>query len=214
MLWATFQAAKGILKSKRPKIWICGREGSGRTTIAHKFQRPAILTSIGLTIELWEADRFDFSLLTGSFERRGWCRSVFSYLIKEADGVVFVVDSSAARDELESVSRALQCIHEELRKGVPLLVLANKQDLPNAAPTQELAAAIHAAELFDGRPWLVQPCCALTADGPCDGLAWLEQNVRRLLDLHSTACSSLCTVSFLDVDLRCLRRRYLAVNWV
>ena len=91
--------------------------------------------------------------------------------------MVFVVDSSAARDELESVSRTLQCIHEELRKGVPLLVLANKQDLPNAAPTQELAAAIHAAELFDGRPWLVQPCCALTTDGLSDGLAWLERNV-------------------------------------
>ena len=184
VLWATFQAAQGILKSKRPKIWICGQEGSGRGTISYKLQCPVVLASVSFNIEQWE-DRFAFSLLGCPLEQIAWCP------VKDADGVVFVVDSSAARDESESVSRALQCIHEELRKGVPLLVLANKQDLPNAAPTQELAAAIHAAELFDGRPWLVQPCCALTEEGLSDGLVWLEQNVRRLLDLHSTACSSL-----------------------
>ena len=43
--------------------------------------------------------------------------------------------------------------------GVPLLVLANKQDLLNALPANEIADGLNLFNIRD-RPWQIQPCSA------------------------------------------------------
>ena len=46
------------------------------------------------------------------------------------DALIYVIDSSDSRRMEESGSELDQLLHEEKLKGVPLLILANKQDLP------------------------------------------------------------------------------------
>ena len=60
-------------------------------------------------------------------------RSVWKYYFSSIDGIVFVVDASGdpaklsdARDELVSV------LANEEAKRIPIMVFANKQDLPHA----------------------------------------------------------------------------------
>jgi small GTP-binding protein len=60
-------------------------------------------------------------------------RSVWKYYFSSIDGIIFVVDASGdqakltdARDELVSV------LANEEAKRIPIMVFANKQDLPHA----------------------------------------------------------------------------------
>ena len=71
------------------------------------------------------------------------------------------------RDELYQMLGA-----DELRDAV-LLVLANKQDLPNAMGPSEIADKL-ALSSMRGRQWYVQSCCATTGDGLFQGLDWLS----------------------------------------
>ncbi len=60
-------------------------------------------------------------------------RTVWRYYFSSIDGIIFVVDATGnekkmadARDELSSV------LANEEAKSIPILVFANKQDLPHA----------------------------------------------------------------------------------
>lgn len=47
--------------------------------------------------------------------------------------------------------------------GIPLLVMANKQDLPEALPTSRVSEVLNLAHYVG--PWHLQPTCATTSDG-------------------------------------------------
>ena len=94
---------------------------------------------------------------------------------QNTQGVIFVVDSND-RDRLSQAKDELHGLLDqfELRDAV-VLVYANKQDLPNAAPAAQLAEALQLSSLR-GRKWYIQACCATTGDGLYEGLDWLKEN--------------------------------------
>lgn len=92
--------------------------------------------------------------------------------------VIYVIDSAdlervaEARDELNAILAS-----EELR-GVPLLVFANKQDLPNAIEASQLANRLGLVALRD-RQWYIQACSATSGDGLYEGLDWMSSSLKR-----------------------------------
>ena len=83
-----------------------------------------------------------------------------------------MIDSSDV-DRLQS-SRAelLTMLSEEELKGVPLLVFANKQDLPGALNPGEISDRLGLAGGEKGREWSVRGSCATKGEGLDDGLNW------------------------------------------
>jgi ADP-ribosylation factor-like protein 4 len=73
--------------------------------------------------------------------------------------------------------------------GVPILVLANKQDLPGAREPKELEKLLGLHELGGGQNssscgggspvhmWHVQPACAITGDGLHEGMEALYEMI-------------------------------------
>ncbi|XP_054710557.1 ADP-ribosylation factor-like protein 4A [Uloborus diversus] len=90
------------------------------------------------------------------------------------DGIVFVLDSvdderlEEARMELIRVARAPENL------GVPILVLANKQDLPGAKDPHEIERILG---LGSAHLWHVQPACAIVGDGLEEGLEILYEMI-------------------------------------
>jgi signal recognition particle receptor subunit beta len=83
-------------------------------------------------------------------------------------------------DEAGEILRSIK--HEEYLQGVPLLVVANKQDLPNAISPDELAEKLELADVFgQSRLWHVVP--AITTDKADDGwkagMKWLTDAVKQ-----------------------------------
>lgn len=80
--------------------------------------------------------------------------------------------ASAAREELTSI------LADEELVGVPVLVFANKQDLPKAAEPKVVADKLGMHKL-KGREWHVQGCNATTGDGLYEGLDWLSTTLSK-----------------------------------
>lgn len=55
-------------------------------------------------------------------------------------------------------------MEDEKLSGVPLLVYANKQDLPNSLPAAELANSLGLPTIKD-RAWQIQACIASQSQG-------------------------------------------------
>jgi ADP-ribosylation factor-like protein 3 len=68
-------------------------------------------------------------------------------------------------------------MQEEKMHGVPVLVLANKQDLLNALPADDIAEALNLFLIRD-RPWQIQGCSAKDGSGLQDGMEWLVKQVK------------------------------------
>ncbi len=68
-------------------------------------------------------------------------------------------------------------IEDELRDAA-LLVLANKQDLPNAMSVNEVSEKL-GLNRIKNRKWFIQATCAKTGDGLFEGLDWLSDTLRK-----------------------------------
>lgn len=63
--------------------------------------------------------------------------------------------------------------NEDGLKGVPVLILANKQDLSTALTVDEITDKLKLNTIRD-RQWHVQACSATKGDGLYEGLDWLS----------------------------------------
>uniref|UniRef100_A0A9J7XI29 Stathmin-like 3 n=1 Tax=Cyprinus carpio carpio TaxID=630221 RepID=A0A9J7XI29_CYPCA len=71
-------------------------------------------------------------------------------------------------------------ISSEVLEGVPLLVLANKQDVENCLSVPDIKTAFSdCAPKIGKRDCLVQPCSALSGQGVNDGIEWMVKCVIR-----------------------------------
>ena len=109
-------------------------------------------------------------------------RPLWRSYTRATDALVFVVDSSSsdervdeARLELQRLtkSQVAECAAQN-RPRPPVLVLANKQDLPGAREPHQLAKALGLPELPDSQPWAVAPACAVTGEGLDEAFAALH----------------------------------------
>ncbi|XP_041867327.1 ADP-ribosylation factor-like 4ab [Melanotaenia boesemani] len=96
-----------------------------------------------------------------------------------ADGIVFVVDSvdgeriEEAKTELHKITRLAE------NHGVPVLVVANKQDLRDSLSLAHMAAMLALHELSAATPWHLQPACAIIGEGLQEGLERLHAMIMK-----------------------------------
>uniref|UniRef100_A0A8C6U139 ADP-ribosylation factor-like protein 6 n=1 Tax=Neogobius melanostomus TaxID=47308 RepID=A0A8C6U139_9GOBI len=85
-------------------------------------------------------------------------RNNWKYYLDEVQALVFVVDSTD-KERLPEAAKALKRILTDKVEGVPLMVLANKKDLPNSMTIREIANQLNLPALQDRR-WEIQACSA------------------------------------------------------
>lgn len=95
-----------------------------------------------------------------------------------ASGIVWVIDSADSRRMYETGLELAVLLSDGRTKGVPILIMANKQDLATAMSPAEIAVELE-LDLIRDRNWHIQGCSAVERDesknGIADGLNWMEQ---------------------------------------
>ena len=85
-------------------------------------------------------------------------------------GLIFVVDSADPSRFKEAKDELFGIIAEEEMAQVPILVLANKQDISCAQPLDTVMLQLNLAKIPEHQRWKIQPCSALNGEGVLEGL--------------------------------------------
>ncbi|KAK3248407.1 ADP-ribosylation factor protein 3 [Cymbomonas tetramitiformis] len=155
------------------RILVLGLDNAGKTTILKKLSDEDVTTitpTQGFNIKSLMHEGFKLNVwdIGGQKSIRPYWRNYFD----QTDCLLYVIDS-ADRKRLEETGDELsKLLEEDKLAGVPLLVLANKQDLLNALPANEVAEGLNLFSIRD-RPWQIQPCSAKNGTGLQDGMEWL-----------------------------------------
>ncbi|QLG71784.1 hypothetical protein HG535_0C01330 [Zygotorulaspora mrakii] len=98
----------------------------------------------------------------------------------QCHGIIFVVDSTD-RSRIDECSEALRSIMmDEEVEGVPVLMLANKQDRPDTMEVQDIKEVFNKiAEHLSARDSRVLPVSALTGEGVREAAEWLLIRLQR-----------------------------------
>ena len=93
------------------------------------------------------------------------------------DAIVFVVDSVDVERMEEAKMELMRTAKSPDNSQVPILILANKQDLPGARDPKEIEKHLGLHELGPGHLYHIQPACAITGEGLDDGLDVLYEMI-------------------------------------
>ncbi|XP_030809957.1 ADP-ribosylation factor-like protein 14 [Camarhynchus parvulus] len=152
---------------KGANIPMLGLDSAGKSTLLYKLRyKDAFITvpTIGFNVDMIEAGK-DFTLTFWDVGGQKKMRELWSNFLEDAGGLLYVVDSSDKR-RLEESRREFELIlKNESIKNVPVVVLANKQDLPGALNAEEITRKLKIKKYCSDRNWYVQPCCAITGEG-------------------------------------------------
>jgi len=164
-----------IFGKQEKRIVMVGLDAAGKTTVLYKLKLgevQATIPTIGFNVETVEYKNIKFTVWDIGGQDR--IRKLWRHYYSGTHGVIFVVDSSD-RDRIQDARDELWKLlgDDELHDAV-LLVLANKQDLPNAMAAAEVSKHLDLTQVRN-RQWFIQSASATTGQGIYDGLEWFSK---------------------------------------
>ena len=94
----------------------------------------------------------------------------------QTDALIYVIDSADTRRVEETGIELQQLLDEERLSSIPLLIMANKQDLISALSPAELTEKL-GLDAIRERVWQILPCSAKDGDGLQEGMEWIVEQM-------------------------------------
>lgn len=166
---------KGLYKSfsggHHSKILLLGLDGAGKTTLLYKLKLNETITTvptIGFNVETVRPVQH-VSFTVWDIGGQGKIRQLWRHYFLGSEGLLFIVDSQDDQRLWEAREALAWILQSDEMTGVPVVVLANKQDVPNAQTPTAIASGLGLAEVKDRR-WFVQGTSALTGAGVLEAM--------------------------------------------
>ncbi|NP_001171750.1 ADP-ribosylation factor-like protein 6 [Saccoglossus kowalevskii] len=169
-------------KKKEVHVLCIGLDNSGKTTIINQLkpkdsQYEDIVPTIGFSVEKFASSALSFTVFDMSGQGR--YRNLWEHYYKDAQAVIFVVDSSdklrmvVAKDEMDQLLS-----HSDIKnRRLPFLFFANKMDLREALSSVKVSSMM-GLENLQNKPWHICASNALTGEGLHEGVEWLTDQIR------------------------------------
>ncbi|NXO20569.1 ARL11 protein, partial [Cisticola juncidis] len=165
--------SKGWRKSDA-RVIMLGLDFAGKSTLLYKlksgqavetcptvgFNVEALQTPCGVSFTLWDVGGQD-SL-----------RASWPHYLEDISTLIFVLDSADTARLAEAKAALEEALSHPGMAGVPVLLLANKQDVPGALAPAELAEGLRPGPLA-GHRWMLRGCSAHSGQGLQEVLAIL-----------------------------------------
>ncbi|CAG9313902.1 unnamed protein product [Blepharisma stoltei] len=162
-----------LRKDYEYKIVLVGLANAGKTTILYKLRLGEVVSAhptIGSNVE--EIKQGNVRLQVWDLGGQESLRASWSTYFVSTEAVIFVVDSADVHNALLAKMELFNLLlHADLR-AAPVLILANKQDLPVAAPPNQISELLDLVSIRD-HEWNLQASSAITGQGLEEGIEWL-----------------------------------------
>ncbi|XP_025872273.2 ADP-ribosylation factor-like protein 14 [Vulpes vulpes] len=191
-LWPKEESLKGVKnpkmgllssknsKTKQARILLLGLDSAGKSTLLYKLKLAkniSTLPTIGFNVEMIQLEK-NLSLMIWDVGGQEKMRAVWDHYCENTDGLMYVVDSTDKQRLKDSRRELEHILKNEHIKNVPVVLLANKQDVPGALTAEDITRMFKVKKLCSDRNWYVQPCCAITGDGLMEGFRKLTGFVK------------------------------------
>ncbi|KAH8310413.1 hypothetical protein KR044_001213, partial [Drosophila immigrans] len=200
-----FQGLLSLLRKLRPnpekeaRILLLGLDNAGKTTILkqlasedittvsfvtqiracfpnYRCTDPQVTPTAGFNIKSVAADGFKLNVwdIGGQWKIRPYWKNYFA----NTDVLIYVIDCTDRSRFKEAGSELFEMLMDNRLKTVPLLVFANKQDLPDAMTASEVAEKLGLVQLQE-RTWEIKACTAVDGTGLKEGMDWVCKNMKK-----------------------------------
>ena len=173
------KSALASLGGSEARILMLGLDAAGKTTILYKLKLNETVSSIptiGFNVEtVTPVKNVTFTVWDVGGQDK--IRPLWKHYFTNTEGLVYVVDSSDRARITESRDELNWILDSDEMRGVPVVILANKQDLPGALSPSDVASKLGMHQMR-GRDWYIQGSCATNGDGLFEGMHELAKLVK------------------------------------
>ena len=165
--------------NQQARILMVGLDAAGKTTILYRLKLNETVTTIptiGFNVETVSPTK-NVTFTVWDVGGQEKLRPLWRHYFKGAEGLIFVVDSSDQERFHEARKELFGVLENDGMDRVPVVVIANKQDLPRAVRAGELAQKLNLLQHKEN-PWHVQEACAKTGDGIYEAVNKLSTMVK------------------------------------
>jgi len=160
------------------RILMLGLDNAGKSTILYQLKHGEVLSitpTIGFNVESIEYRNIKFTVWDLAGQDR--IRKLWHHYYIHAKALIYVVDCNDVERLSLSCQELNKLLAEKELEGVPLLIFANKQDLPYAVCVKDIVEKLNTYQIT-ARPWHIQACCASEGGGLIEGLDWLSNEIK------------------------------------
>ena len=167
--------------SSKPKILqvvMVGLDSAGKTTLAYKMGAELLQEHVSKHLSSFERFKWEnLNILSWDLEGASTkSKPLWSQYFRDCNGIVFVIDSF--EKDQERIDLAKNELNWLLDKsdlaGLPLLVLANKQDLEGAMNVDEVNEKFNLDQIKE-RKWHIQGTSYKDRASILDGFDWFKK---------------------------------------
>ncbi|KFQ20086.1 ADP-ribosylation factor-like 11, partial [Mesitornis unicolor] len=163
------------------RVVMLGLDFAGKSTLLYKLKsNRAVETcpTVGFNVESLQTP-CQVSFTLWDVGGQDSLRATWPDYLEDTNTLIFVLDSTDT-DRLPEAAAALEeALSHPSMAGVPVLLLANKQEVPGALAPAELGERL-CQEQLEGRRWVLQGCSAYTGQGLQEALTILGELLRGL----------------------------------
>lgn len=171
---------KEIASQKRPHLLMLGLDNTGKTTLFNRINSSQSEwiregPTVGYNVQPIRFRKLSCRLWDVGGKRP--IRTLWKHYYQGTDALIYVVDSTDSErfpDAADEIKRVLS--HQEM-KNVPVLVIANKQDLPTAYKPCEVKKQLALSE-FEGNSIIFHGTSAVTGKGVKKGVKLLHKIIK------------------------------------
>ncbi|EAR84254.1 ADP-ribosylation factor 1, putative (macronuclear) [Tetrahymena thermophila SB210] len=170
------QIQKAIAFVKQPQkrsVCIFGLDQAGKTTILYYMKDNKIVATTSqarFNFEVFQYQDIQFKVCDLQYNQN--MRLIYHHYYSNCDAIVFVIDSSDSQ-RFNQAKEILEFLYQDqILKNIPLLVLANKQDIA-VLSIQQIQEDLQLNQIQNIQNWHIQGCSSITGQGIKEGFNWL-----------------------------------------
>ena len=163
---------------KNAKILILGLDNAGKTTLLGLLKSNSLSMHAPTTTPNYEEFTL-FGTVIKAFDLGGHksARVLWTEYLCNVDGVIFIMDAADRSRFFEAKEELTKLLYDDSLRGVPILIMGNKVDLPRATTQPELLNLLGMSNYTN--PLHKVFMCSITKKyHHLDGIEWLTSNIK------------------------------------